>query len=94
MAASQFLFESIPFEPTQQGRHITVLEAFRVIGRRGTDRRVLGTVERMYINHLKGEGWQATATDGHRAVHQTRSQAAKALAWNGVGYPFPFPQEQ
>ena len=90
---TQFQFEAIPFDPAQQGRHITVLAAFRVIGRRGREHRILGTVEHMYINHLKGAGWQATAGDGHRAVHETQLQAAKALAWDGTGYPFPLPKD-
>jgi len=85
----QFTFTPIPFEPTQQGRHLTVLSAYRVTGRYGSTRRVLGTVEHLYINHLKGAGWQATGADGHRAVHETRIQAAKALDWDGKGYPFP-----
>jgi len=64
---------------------------FRVTGRYpdGTTK-VLGQVEELWIRHLRRTGWQATGVDGsHRAVHDARWQAAWALGWDGIGYPFP-----
>lgn len=51
--------------------------------------RIVGTVEYLYIRHLKRSGWEATGPDGHLAVHEHRWQAAWALTWDRKGYPFP-----
>lgn len=51
---------------------------------------VLGIVEYQWFSHLRLSAWKATHANGeHRAVHEHQSQAAKALAWDGTGYPFP-----
>jgi hypothetical protein len=73
-------------------------EAFEVTGvyADGSER-LLGRVEHRFFRHLSvrsdrsdGFFWEATAADGsHRAVHEERWQAAWALAWDGIGYPFP-----
>jgi hypothetical protein len=64
---------------------------YRVNGRYADgSRRLLGRVERRWFRHLQQYGWEATGADGsHRAVHEFRWQAAWALTWNGIGYPFP-----
>ena len=49
----------------------------------------IGSVIYFWISHLERIGWEAIGADGHRAVHETRLQAAKALLWDGKGYPFP-----
>ena len=51
--------------------------------------KVVGTVKRFFIRHLQMEGWEATASDGHRGVHHHRWQAAGALVADLTGYPFP-----
>jgi len=64
---------------------------FEVTGRYSDgSHKVLGRVEYRWFRHLNGSHWEATAADGsHRAVHDERWQAAWALGWNGIGYPFP-----
>ena len=49
----------------------------------------VGTVIHFWIKHLRMFGWEAIGHDGHRAVHTTMDKAAKALIWDGKGYPFP-----
>jgi len=54
----------------------------------------VGTAIHWWIRHLEMMGWEGIGTEGdHRAVHQTRHQAALALIWDwdGKGYPNPFP---
>lgn len=51
--------------------------------------KVVGRVIHWWIRHLEMMGWEAIGHDGHRGVHETRHQAAMALEWDGVGYPFP-----
>ncbi len=50
---------------------------------------VVGMVERFFVRHLQMEGWEATASDGHRGVHEHRWQAAGALVADLTKYPFP-----
>ena len=49
----------------------------------------IGTVEHRWYSHIKRMGWEATGNDGHRAVHDHRWQAAKALIVDLTHYPFP-----
>lgn len=49
----------------------------------------VGQVIRWWIKHLEMIGWEAIGHDGHRAVHKHQDQSAKALIWDGKGYPFP-----
>jgi hypothetical protein len=51
---------------------------------------LVGTIIHFWIEHMEMMGWEAIASDGHRAVHKHRWQAAQALIWDGKGYPFPF----
>lgn len=70
---------------------------FRFVGEHPDDQAVydlagnfLGTVKYKRIPHLRLSAWEATHANGeHRAVHEHQLQAAKALAWDGTGYPFP-----
>jgi hypothetical protein len=51
---------------------------------------LLGVIEYRWVRHLRLMAWEATHANGeHRAVHERQEQAAKALAWDGTGYPFP-----
>lgn len=54
------------------------------------DGSLIGSVIHFWVSHLEMVGWEAIGHDGHRAVHTTRDKAAKALLWNGKGYPFPY----
>jgi hypothetical protein len=51
--------------------------------------RSVGTVEHVYVKHLKQHAWEATGPDGHLAMHAMKLQAAFALTWDRRGYPFP-----
>jgi hypothetical protein len=49
----------------------------------------LGFVTLKYFRHLRMSAWEATGTDGHRAVHEHHWQAVWALTWDETGSPFP-----
>lgn len=51
--------------------------------------RSVGTVEHIYVRHLKQHGWEATGPDGHLGVHQFFWQSLWVLTWDRRGYPFP-----
>ncbi len=42
----------------------------------------LGFVPLKYFRHLRMSAWEATGTDGHRAVHEHHWQAVWALTWD------------
>jgi hypothetical protein len=65
---------------------------FQVSGEFADRSAVLGTIEYIFIRHLKQHGWNATGVDGsHRAVHEHKWQAALALAWVGADTSYPNP---
>lgn len=79
-------------------RQIGRRQLFQVYTADGT---LLGTVLRRKPSHIPAYVWEATGVDpvaiarfgnDHRGEHELQSQAVKALAWDGKGYPFPMPR--
>lgn len=85
MSETVFQFEDISNQSRRRQRGADYrLFRVRVAGT------ILGEIEYRRVPHLRLMAWEATHANGeHRAVHERQTQAAKALAWDGTGYPFP-----
>jgi hypothetical protein len=75
-----------PIFEYRNGKHTKTKKTYYVF----VDGSAIGSVIYFWIRHLEIFGWEAIGLDGHRAVHSTQEKAARALIWDGKGYPFPY----